>query len=171
MKKNLINIFFVLVLVIAVAPLVPAFADTAGPLDHVVMSPTSANISVGGTQQFTAQGQDSNNVTIQGLTYDWYVVAGGGTIDEAGLFKAGNITGTFTNTIQVIAAQEGVTATAYVSVVVTSATPAVKPALPPGWSKGKKNGWEGDTPPGWSQGQKKGWQDNMPPGLAKGKKG
>jgi hypothetical protein len=137
-----------------------------GLLDHVVISPTSANIVVGGTQQFNAQCQDSNNVTIPGLTYSWAVVAGGGSINGTGLFLAGNVTGAFPDTIQVIVVQDSVTKTAYASVVITAA-PVTKPNLPPGWSKGNKNGWDNDTPPGWSHGEKKGWQNGMPPGLAK----
>ncbi len=41
-------------------------------------------------------------------------------------------------------------------------------SFPPGWSKGKKTGWEGaDTPPGFEKGEKKGWDDkSMPPGLS-----
>jgi hypothetical protein len=120
MKKNLISIFFVLALVIALAPLVPAYAEAAGPLDHVVISPTSANVSVGGTQQFDALGQDSNNVTIPALAYTWSVVAGGGTIDDTGLFMAGNVTGTFTNTVQVITARNSTIKTAFASVMVTA---------------------------------------------------
>jgi large repetitive protein len=143
-----------------------AIVAALGPLDHVVISPANANIQVGGTQQFTAQGQDSNNVTIPELTYSWAVVAGGGSINGTGVFLAGNIPGPFPNTVQVIAVQDSITKTAYASVVI-SAAPIKKPNLPPGWSKGNKNGWENDTPPGWSHGEKNGWKDGLPPGLAK----
>ena len=38
---------------------------------------------------------------------------------------------------------------------------------PPGFAKGDKKGWHGEsTPPGWTKGKKKGWKDaGMPPGL------
>jgi hypothetical protein len=71
MKKRLIGIFFALVLIGACVPLARAFADEAGPLDHVVITPVTANITAGGTQQFTAVAEDSNNVTISGLSFIW----------------------------------------------------------------------------------------------------
>lgn len=42
-------------------------------------------------------------------------------------------------------------------------------AIPGGFGKGKKTGWQGaQKPPGWTKGQKKGWGEaGMPPGLAK----
>lgn len=41
---------------------------------------------------------------------------------------------------------------------------------PPGWDKGKKEGWNGgDTPPGFKKGEKEGWDNKgMPPGLEGG---
>jgi len=41
------------------------------------------------------------------------------------------------------------------------------PTYPPGFSKGHKVGWHGNSvPPGWSKGNKKGWNGhNVPPGL------
>ncbi|MDO8137590.1 MAG: hypothetical protein Q6354_08115, partial [Candidatus Brocadiales bacterium] len=57
------------------------------------------------------------------------------------------------------------------------------PSRPPGWDKGKKEGWEGDVPPGlekgkgppsrppgWDKGKKEGWGTDVPPGLEEGKK-
>ena len=84
-----------------------------------------------GTQQFTAQGRDASNAPIPNLTYFWAVVAGGGTIGNTGLFTADNATGTYTNTVKVIAVQGSIDKTAYASVTITAA---------PGWSKGKKTG-------------------------------
>jgi hypothetical protein len=139
-----------------------------GPLDHVVISPSSATMAVGGTRQFTAQGQDANNVSIPGLTYFWAMVAGGGTISNTGLFTAGNATGTYANTIQVIAVQGSIIKAAHASVTMTGAPARV--CQPPGWLKGKKGGWQHGTPPGWLQGKKRGWQHGMPPGWLKGKK-
>jgi hypothetical protein len=43
-----------------------------GALDHVTLSPTSANVEKGNTQQFTAKAYDVNNSEItSGLTYSW----------------------------------------------------------------------------------------------------
>ncbi len=56
------------------------------------------------------------------------------------------------------------------------AAPASAAGGPPGWSKGRKKGWKGNsTPPGWSKGKKKGWKGkkkgwkgkDVPPGWAK----
>lgn len=137
-------------------------------LDHVVISPVTANITAGSTQQFTAVGQDADNVTIPGLSFTWSVVNGGGTIDANGLFTAGNTTGTFVNTVNVTATQGSITKSAFATVIVTAAA-VEKPPVPPGFSHGEKNGWQGgDTPPGWSQGRKTGWDgEDMPPGLNK----
>lgn len=158
MRKRIIGIFVALVLIGAMFPLVPVSARALDSLDHVVISPSSANITVGGTQQFTTQGQKASNVAIPNLTYSWAVVAGGGTINNTGLFTAANTTGTYTNTVKVTAVQDSIIKIAYASVTVT-AIPA-KPWLSPGWSKGKKSGWQDDIPPGWSKGKKSGWHVN-----------
>lgn len=96
---------------------------TAGPLDHVVITPASATVVVGATQQFTAQGYDASNVAISGLTYTWSVIASGGSIGiTTGLFQAGTITGIYPNTVQVSTSQGFITKTATASVTVV-ATP------------------------------------------------
>lgn len=92
-----------------------------GPLDHVTVSPANATLAVGGTQQFTAQGFDSANVPISGLSFTWSVVAGGGLIDASGLFTAGSTTGAFTNTVQAVAVQGAISKTGLASVTVTTA--------------------------------------------------
>ena len=52
------------------------------------------------TQQFTAIGRDAGG-TIVAITPTWSVVAGGGTIDgTTGLFTAGSVNGTYSNTVQ-----------------------------------------------------------------------
>ena len=140
-------------------------------LDHVVISPKSVTIPAGEEQQFTATGEDSDNVSIRNVSYTWAVVAGGGTINNEGLFKAGDTAGTYTNTIQVKVVKGGIERVAYatVSVTVTVVPEENEAPVPPGWSNGKKVGWNGgDTPPGWSKGKKTGWRgEKMPPGLLK----
>jgi hypothetical protein len=143
-----------------------------GPLDHVVISPVTATVQLGGTQQFTASGYDSNNVTLPGVTYTWSVVAGGGTIDSAGLFTTGNATGTFVNTVKVTATKNSIEKTAFTTVNIKANEKEDKDSdRPNGWSHGNKKGWHGeDTPPGWSHGKKTGWHDkSQPNGLSKSK--
>ena len=167
MRKIIIGFVISLALIFTAIPLA-ANAEDAGPLDHVVISPVTANITTSGTQQFTAVAEDSANATIPGLSFTWTIVNGGGSINSTGLFTAGNTTGTFTNTVNVTATQGSVTKTALATVIITAAK-VEKPSVPPGFSQGKKNGWNGsDTPPGWSKGNKTGWGGGiMPPGLSK----
>jgi hypothetical protein len=93
---------------------------TVGPLDHVQLTPVSVNLIAAGTQQFAAQAYDSNNVAIPGLTYNWSVVGGGGTVSTAGLFTAGAVVSTYTNTIQVQAIQGGNNRVVFASVTVSA---------------------------------------------------
>ena len=138
------------------------------PLDHVVISPSSTSVPAGATQQFTAIARDSDNNSVPGVTFTWNVVAGGGTISNTGLFTAGNTTGNYTNTVQVIAVKGSVTKVAYATVKILE-DDQKSLDRPHGWSQGKKTGWQnGDTPPGWSHGKKTGWNaKSTPPGLAK----
>lgn len=142
-----------------------------GILEHVAISPDTLISPVSGTQQFTATAEDAFNQTVSDVTYTWEVVAGGGTIDDTGLFTAGTTAGTFTDTILVTATKDDITKTTPATVIVN--VPNENGArIPPGWSHGKKTGWHGaETPPGWSKGEKTGWNgENMPPGkMAKNK--
>ena len=61
----------------------------AGPLDHIIVTPSTATVAIGGTQQFTAQGYDADDNPIPNLPFTWNVVSGGGTINPSGLFTAG----------------------------------------------------------------------------------
>ncbi|MDQ2667035.1 MAG: ice-binding family protein [Gemmatimonadota bacterium] len=86
---------------------------TAGPLATIVVTPNPVTLQTGATQQYVAVGKDlSGNVVT--FTPTWSVVAGGGAISGAGLFTAGTLTGTFTNTVQ--ASALGITGTATVTV-------------------------------------------------------
>jgi hypothetical protein len=72
-----------------------------GPLASITVSPNPSNLSTGGTQPFTAVGKDANgNVVV--IVPVWSVVnATAGSINSGtGLFTAGTVTGTYTNTVQ-----------------------------------------------------------------------
>ena len=88
----------------------------SGPLAIIVVTPNPDALAVGGTQQFTATGQDASGNTVTLLpAATWAVGAGGGTIDPVtGLFTAGTTTGIFANTIE--ATSGGLTGFATVSV-------------------------------------------------------
>lgn len=72
---------------------------TAGALATITVTPNPATMSISATQQFTAVGKDvaGNVVTIAPT---WAVVAGGGAISGTGLFTAGAVSGTYTNTVR-----------------------------------------------------------------------
>jgi len=92
--------------------------DSSGPrtIASVVISPTTATIPVGGTQQFTVVITDSEGNVLANRNPVWSVAAGGGTITQGGLFTAGTVAGTFTNTVVVTCS--GVSASA--TVIVTA---------------------------------------------------
>ena len=110
---------------------VTAFASVTvvaapGVLSTIMVTPNPATVTSGGTQQFTATGQDASGAPIAippGAV--WSVVNGGGTINVGtGLFTAGATTGSFANTIKVTSG----TVSGFASVTVTT-PPSVGPSL------------------------------------------
>ncbi|HEX8436107.1 hypothetical protein [Archangium sp.] len=96
-----------------------------GALSRLQLSPSSASPRVGESVAFTAKGLDEygNEVAI---TPFWEVVGGGGGISTIGTFTAGNLAGTYTDTVRVRA--DGLSATA---TVVVRPGPVVKVSLSP----------------------------------------
>ncbi len=89
---------------------------TTGPVLSIIVSPNPANVQVNGTQQFTATGRDASGNTVP-ITPVWSVVNGGGTINPStGLFTAGSVAGTFTNTVMATSGTVSGTATVNVTV-------------------------------------------------------
>ena len=72
---------------------------TAGALATITVVPNPVTLAVTATQQFIAVGKDAAG-NIVPLAGSWSVVAGGGTITDAGLFTAGGVVGTYANTVQ-----------------------------------------------------------------------
>ena len=100
--------------VLAVAGLLTAAcSDSSGPriTASVAISPTTATIPVGGTQQFTAVVKNKNGDVLS-VTPIWAVTSGGGTITSTGLYTAGSTPGAVTITVTCT----GITATATVTV-------------------------------------------------------
>ncbi|CAN5455314.1 hypothetical protein BH09GEM1_BH09GEM1_44770 [soil metagenome] len=85
----------------------------AGPLATIVVTPNPTTLQVGATQQYTAVGKDASG-NVVAFTPTWSVIAGGGAISGAGLFTAGTLAGTYTNTVQ--ASALGIIGTATVTV-------------------------------------------------------
>ena len=86
---------------------------TGGTVTSMTLTPVTQTLATGATQQYTAVAKDVNNNVVS-VTPAWSVAAGGGTIDNAGLFTAGTVAGTFTNTVT--ATSGAITATASVVV-------------------------------------------------------
>jgi hypothetical protein len=69
-------------------------------LATITITPNPASILTGGSQLFTAVGRDANGQLFP-IVPVWTVVNGGGSIDpNTGLFLAGGVAGTFTNTVR-----------------------------------------------------------------------
>lgn len=62
-------------------------------LTSVAVSPSSASVSAGGTQQFAANGSDQFGLAFSNQPVFAWTLSGGGTITSAGLFTAGTTAG------------------------------------------------------------------------------
>ena len=90
-------------------------------LTTITVTPNPSTIAANGTQQFTAVGRDQNGAVIA-MTPAWSVVNGGGTINATtGVFTAGAVAGTFTNTVK---ATSGAIS-GFATVTVTTVAPPV----------------------------------------------
>lgn len=87
---------------------------SSGKLATITVTPSPVSLVVQGMQQYVAVGRDSSG-NVVAFTPTWSVVQGGGTIGSTGLFTAGTVSGTYTNTIQ--ASQGAIKGFATVTVV------------------------------------------------------
>jgi len=91
---------------------------TPGSLEQVVIGPNSTEIGIEMTQQFVAVGADQFGNRISGLSFNWSVENGGGTIDVSGLFTAGDTPGTYNQTVKAEATQGSITQSGTANVTV-----------------------------------------------------
>lgn len=100
---------------------------TPGPLASITVTPNPQTLSTGATQQYTAVGRDAGGNVLT-IAPTWSVANGGGTINAAGLFTAGNTVGTFANTITAtsgtISGKATVTVTPVLTTIVVTPNPA-----------------------------------------------
>lgn len=89
-------------------------ATAPGSLFTITVTP-NITLAVNATQQFIAVGKDADGRAVA-ISPTWSIVAGGGAIDNAGMFTAGSVTGTFDKTVK--ATDRGVSG--FASVVVTN---------------------------------------------------
>jgi len=115
-------------------------------LTTVSVTPASASVATGGTQQFTATGKDQfgTNMATQ-PTYTW-TVTGGGTINSSGLFTAGATAG---GPYTVTAASGGKSGMASVTVVSAGTATWDGGGADNNWSTAAN--WSGDVLPASSQ--------------------
>ncbi len=88
---------------------------TPGPLASLTITPNPDTLIVRASRQFTVVGKDASG-NVLSIAAAWSVVAGGGAIDNLGLFTAGSTPGTFTNTVKATSGSLSATATVVVKV-------------------------------------------------------
>jgi hypothetical protein len=97
----------------------------AGPPASIVVTPAPQTLATGGAQQFTAVVSDVAGNVLSVLP-NWSVAAGGGSTNSTGMFTAGGVAGTFTNTV--VASVGSISGTA--TVIVTSGALATLTVTP-----------------------------------------
>jgi Bacterial Ig domain/Calcineurin-like phosphoesterase len=90
-------------------------------LTSIVVTPPSPSVAAGGTQLFTATGNDQFGAALSPQPAVTWAVSGGGTISPAGLFTSGSTAG---GPFAVTATNGAVSGTASVTVTLTAAVPA-----------------------------------------------
>jgi len=108
-----------LAIVVTLATLLSGACDVhtpsaPGSVFSIAVTP-NVTLGINATQQFVAVGKDAEGRVVD-ISPVWSVVAGGGAIDNAGMFTAGLVAGTFANTVQ--ATDRGVSG--FASVIVTN---------------------------------------------------
>ncbi|MEA1909893.1 MAG: hypothetical protein U9M89_02650 [Patescibacteria group bacterium] len=92
-------------------------------LSSLVLTPSYSELDKGVGKQFSATAYDQNGNVLNNLTsFYWEVVNGGGSINQIGYFNAGNVDGTFSNTVKVTASYDGINLTDFATVVVLPGT-------------------------------------------------
>ncbi|MCE9669551.1 right-handed parallel beta-helix repeat-containing protein [Myxococcus stipitatus] len=94
-----------------------------GEPSRVVLTPQNPTLPAGGSVTLRVQAFDVQGNETTKYPATWKVVNGGGSIDASGVFTAGSVAGTFSNTIQVTVGS----VTGTTSVTVTSTTPNPQP--------------------------------------------
>jgi ice-binding like protein len=119
-----LTVAFALAAALFVACTVHSISTAPGRLASITVTP-NATLGINTTQQFIAVGKDAEG-SVVALSPVWTIVAGGGVINAAGMFTAGTVAGSFSNTVK--ATSGSISGNA--SVVVTSgASPAPLVAL------------------------------------------
>ncbi|HWA56747.1 MAG TPA: hypothetical protein VG692_05800 [Gemmatimonadales bacterium] len=102
-------------------------------LSQVILTPATATVATGATQQFSVSGRMSDGST---SSVQVNYTATGGTITAGGLYTAGSTTGSF----RVIATQQGGTLADTSTVTIAAAPPPGTPIFASDWSGGILDG-------------------------------
>jgi hypothetical protein len=87
-----------------------------GALAVITVTPNPVTLAIGAHQTFSAVGKDAYGNTVTPLTFKWFVVASGGSVDSVtGVFTAGTVAGLFANTVKATSGSIAGFATATVS--------------------------------------------------------
>jgi len=70
------------------------------PIDHLTISPNPGSVVAKESRQFSAVAYDAGNNVIPGVTFFWSVVNGGGSVSTDGIFTAGSVATTYTDTLR-----------------------------------------------------------------------
>ncbi|MCH8309580.1 MAG: hypothetical protein IIB17_03670, partial [Chloroflexi bacterium] len=92
---------------------------THGPLDHVLIAPTAAEVRAAETTSFTARASDAFGNEIEGAQITWKGSGSAGTIDNRGILTAGAPAGFYPNSVVASARFDGVSVESSASVLVT----------------------------------------------------
>ncbi|MFH1088358.1 MAG: hypothetical protein V1719_00775 [Patescibacteria group bacterium] len=87
----------------------------------VNISPDNSTVYIGGQTQYTATAYDQNSNVLTGVSFQWSVISNSsGSINQNGLFTAGNYPGSYANNIKVVATYVSNTAVDYAAITVLS---------------------------------------------------
>jgi hypothetical protein len=104
---------------------------STGVVSQVKVNPGAVTLKPGATKQFSAQALDVNGVALAGYSYSWSVLSGAGSVNAtSGLFTAGTTAGSFTNAVQVFAANGVNGAIGQATVIVANETTPVRSQKP-----------------------------------------
>ncbi len=97
-----------------------------GLLNSVVISPDPATLNLGQPFQFAATAYDVSGQVLSGVTFIWEVInSAAGSINQNGLFTAGNTTGAFSDAVKVTAIKDGITRYDFATLVIQSGAPSL----------------------------------------------
>ena len=131
---------------IASATTTGSVAPPPAPVASVTVSPSSASLQVGATQQLSAVTRDANNNVLTGRVITW----SSANTSIAGVSASGLVTALVVGSVQVKATSEGVTGTSTITVTTTVPPPPTGTAEPSGMTTITERPFSAISEDGWS---------------------